>query len=558
MIITNRVGEFNMKEITKIKVNWFKNIKELEIDLSKLNVVVGGNNSGKSSLLQDLHFKIMAAAVARKKQLVTFSYDDLLYKPANDFTYLRNEMKFSQGSESWTDFISSEDNYSIEIYKGRNFGNIGVRRSGNNQKFASEISNHTNLYSMYVPGLSGIALNEELKSKGQVKNKVAGGDANNYLRNIIYQIEVEGKLKELNQQVSKIFPGVRVVVDFNKDDGIYIECACYINGKSYPLELVGTGVLQAIQIFSYIVYFRPKLLLLDEPDSHLHPDNQKVLIGILEEIMDSYNTQIIISTHSRHILDAVYGKANLIWLNDGRLVEQGLFMGKLSLLMELGALDKIENLSSGNYEYIILTEDRKIDFIETLLDSNGLEVSKIYIHSYMTSSNIDQIEIAIGFLKELLPNIKIIVHRDRDFMLEAEVDIMNKRLLDMGGIPFITEGSDIEDYFTNPEHIAECLSITIDEANEWLNELESENLPTIIVDFTNKRNEIKMKMYKKNQDKCPDTKKLLEEMENPGKIRKGKFLLKKLNGSMYSKFGKKINLNRKSKFLTSERLNDIV
>ncbi len=32
-----------------------------------------------------------------------------------------------------------------------------------------------------------------------------------------------------------------------------------------PLELAGTGFLQVIQIFAYIVYFRPIILLVDEP-----------------------------------------------------------------------------------------------------------------------------------------------------------------------------------------------------------------------------------------------------------------------------------------------------
>lgn len=47
------------------------------------------------------------------------------------------------------------------------------------------------------------------------------------------------------------------------------------NGIKLPLDSIGTGLLQVIQIFAYIEYFSPKIVLLDEPDSHIHPTKQK-------------------------------------------------------------------------------------------------------------------------------------------------------------------------------------------------------------------------------------------------------------------------------------------
>lgn len=41
--------------------------------------------------------------------------------------------------------------------------------------------------------------------------------------------------------------------------------------------MVGTGFLQVAQIFAYLLHFKPKLLLIDEPDSHLHPGTQERL-----------------------------------------------------------------------------------------------------------------------------------------------------------------------------------------------------------------------------------------------------------------------------------------
>jgi predicted ATP-dependent endonuclease of OLD family len=37
----------------------------------------------------------------------------------------------------------------------------------------------------------------------------------------------------------------------------------------------------AIQIFAYLLLFEPKVILIDEPDAHLHPDKQERLFEAL-------------------------------------------------------------------------------------------------------------------------------------------------------------------------------------------------------------------------------------------------------------------------------------
>src|SRR5690606_8010060 len=47
--------------IEKIKIKNFKNIEELELPLDSVNVLVGANNAGKSSILQAIQFSISIA-----------------------------------------------------------------------------------------------------------------------------------------------------------------------------------------------------------------------------------------------------------------------------------------------------------------------------------------------------------------------------------------------------------------------------------------------------------------------------------------------------------------
>ncbi|MCL0167014.1 ATP-binding protein, partial [Klebsiella pneumoniae] len=114
-------------------------------------------------------------------------------------------------------------------------------------------------------------------------------------------------------------------------------------------ELAGTGLLQTLQIFAYIVYFKPKLLLLDEPDSHLHPDNQYILTDSLSLISENNKseTQVILSTHSKHIIDSLYGEANFIWMKDGNVQNQGMDLDKISMFLDLGALNDLDRVTEG-------------------------------------------------------------------------------------------------------------------------------------------------------------------------------------------------------------------
>ena len=87
------------------------------------------------------------------------------------------------------------------------------------------------------------------------------------------------------------------------------------------LQLAGTGALQALQLIAYVVLYEPKLLLLDEPDAHLHPGNQKQLVDLISDIAAQTDTCVIMASHSRHVLDRVSSNTlgTVTWLKDGTI-----------------------------------------------------------------------------------------------------------------------------------------------------------------------------------------------------------------------------------------------
>lgn len=557
--------------INGVLINKFKKIDQVELSLSEINVIAGGNSSGKSSILQSIHFSVCAAIASRQQNQKTFSSDFLMYNITPDFTLLRNGDPYkninSEDNQSKIKFIGltelegAEFEYNIILSKGRNHGNIACDKSGDNAAMSTIITDDNNLFSIYVPGLAGISQKEELKSPALVRRGVASGDANLYLRNVIYYLDKEDKLDDLNELLVEIFPSISIYIEFDEDKDTYLTVWFYDEqlDKSFPIELSGTGLLQVLQLLAYIIYFKPKMLLLDEPDSHLHPDNQSVLAEALSLIVDRTETQILLSTHSKHIIDALYGEANFIWMKEGEVIAQGKNLDKLSLFMDLGALNDFDRVRAGHVDYIFLTEDRDKKFLKKLLVHNGFNLDKTAIYSYKTCTNIQGAIVSADLLKEISPHSQVVIHRDRDFMTAEEVTETKDKIIAGGAIPFISAGSDIESYFANIRHVAALSGRNDDFIREWFDEILTEYHVDIQGAFFTKREDIKNTLYRGRVNLCPRPLDLFgRNMPTSLDNVKGKFLLKKIRGAMQHKLGAQLDIAVFTEFLIVPELTNIL
>ena len=550
--------------ITKIGLERFKRIHEATIDLSSINIIVGGNNSGKSSVLEGIHFSVVASVAARIAETKTFTQDSLLFCPTREFVNLRHGAPYkNQSNFGYLRVFAQEDDdelsCNVKLYRGRNEGNVGCELSGS-VALRQVIAGSRKPFSIYVPGLSGIPQVEEYRTESIVRRGVASGDANLYLRNVIHLINEKRRLFELIGLMKTLFPTIFLTVSFDPEKDLYIDVKVSVTGRSgkmVPLELVGTGVQQALQILSYVVLFRPFILLLDEPDSHLHPDNQGLLAKVMLAIASETNTNIIATTHSRHLVDALYDESNIVWLKKGKIFQQGDDIGRIPLLMDIGALDSFERLRDGAIGWVFLTEDANIDLFKKLAISAGYPEEEFVVYSYKASTNMQPALLLSEFIGEIAPNTKVVIHRDRDFMTDVEAQWVSELIEGSGAIPFITEGSDIESYFINPEHLAVLLNEDVQSIIDWQTDIARNNHNELFHKFTRKRDELKQ-LYRKRNDEPPETLVLIGT-DNPLPLEKrvGKLMLRKIRADMQGRFEKTVDVRNSSEFLRSQRLQDI-
>jgi energy-coupling factor transporter ATP-binding protein EcfA2 len=320
-------------------------------------------------------------------------------------------------------------------------------------------------------------------------------DANLYLRNVLLRLRIDQqKLDRVHNIIGESFSALKIHCDFDERTNTYIEILVEIAWTIVPLELVGSGTLQAIQLVAYATMYEPGLLILDEPDAYLHPSNQRLLAATLLKIAEQVAAKIVLATHSRHIFDALTksNMSSVVWLKDGAK-QVNTDDDSLSLLLDPGALDGFEMISGGKCLVIVLTEDGKDQKLQFLLQANGFIPGEYMLQSYKGVTNIAMAATIADFFLKQGKDTHVLIHRDRDCMLDDEVawyfDKERKKLPERC-LLFITPLNDVEHQFCLAEHIAASLEIAIVEASTTVERTILKNNAWLAADFATKRKEL--------------------------------------------------------------------
>lgn len=466
-------------KLDSIEISNFKAIDNLSVPLADVTILVGPNGSGKSSILQAIHWAARAASyVSPRYQTEVVSFERLDYSPSSEPLKSAHKKELSQNRDSDPvtvvfNHVSTDDGSSsavtIKIRAARGSAGISVHIEGGSA--VSPFKQREELITTYIPGLAGLSEKETLLVQPLLRRQAAGGDAGGVLRNILFNIasrqpgEVDNEIsiervRQLNELVQIIHPGVSLEVSFNDREDINIQAVFddnTLSGVKRPLEAAATGVLQVIQIFAYLILFRPKILLVDEPDAHLHPDKQERLIDALEQAASRFDTQVILTTHSPHIARAASPLANLLWVNQGKVLQQQ--EETIRTLLGWGGLDK---------KILFFVEDENDHAIRAILRQWPHLYRQLSICRCFGVDNLPGNSLLKGLLSSDSFDVKIIIHRDRDFMTSQECKMWSQRYTEDDVKVWVTEYSDAEAYFCRKEYLACLYGISIDTAAQWI------------------------------------------------------------------------------------------
>lgn len=530
-------------KLTKLKIEKFKRVKEIEIPLSDVNILVGTNGCGKSSIIQAVH---LACCVMRQVDRVdgsrtsTVGVEELDYLPTDDYKTLGHNGNWGnqEGSPSSAvtlTFTKPDDSTVVGRCRLRSARNAGISITGSvPSDLTPLLRTKRKFFSAYIPGISGIPNKEERKSKKIILKACSFGDSNVILRNALLL------LKEINpanigliqQWIQRIIGPITIDVKHDNETDLYIECNITTNGTTKSIELIGTGYLQLIQIFCYILLFDPGVLLIDEPDIHLHPQVQEKLIGVLSDVARARGIKIIITTHSPFIVRGAPVDTNIYWLQNGSIESANRSLVETAL--GWGAFGK---------RLIIISEDSNTSLLKKIVSQWPEIEQAVAFYPGNGYKNIPSPQQAKELSETLGGKFKILVHRDRDSLTDAEIATLSANYTNSGVHLWLPKESDIEGYFCQPTFLEVFLGCSLLQAETYISEITTQHATTVREQFNKQRTAHNEEIHKSGGSPTSESV-WIDFQQRPLKGAKGKFLFGQLKNKAPSKAfsEEKINL----------------
>lgn len=287
--------------LQRVSIQNFKSLKDVTLDLQKVNLLIGPNNSGKTNFLKALEsFQLIANNKWANDDSIFFNKRidikatielDFDNKKANDpyqkIIHWYSSMSLYNTNERSGWYINPE-NPTIQ-------NNPFPLHSGFIDKELGQLM-------IYSPDPSKIKAASSLQKIGFVNDDCSE------LASFVFNLKEN--YWPLFQQLQKDFiecipEFVRIGVPADPVDGNKLRLKFFDSSEiGYWANEVSEGVLYFIGILSIINQPNPpKLLILEEPETGIHPRRIQDVINFVFRLVDDKDLQVIMTTHSPIVVD---------------------------------------------------------------------------------------------------------------------------------------------------------------------------------------------------------------------------------------------------------------
>ncbi len=367
-----------MPIIRTVTLKNFKRFDDVTFTLPGHLVLAGPNNTGKTTLLQAIAAWALGLLEWKKlaqprKVNVAYAWADverLAFSAAalRSFDLLWRNRATNTPLEIGLQFDGQPDVLTLE-FKFQAAGLVHVRPKADVD--ADRLTAIAELQTVFIPAIGGLVREESmLADRVAIQARLAQARAGEVLRNLVVLVHArQPEWAALNETLVRMF-GFELTAPIR---GAEITCEyrrAGTQGPSFDLASAGSGMLQVLLVLSLLLTHDRAVLLIDEPDAHLHLILQRSIYGELRSVAAVRGSQLLIATHSEQVIDTVDPRELCLMYGTPRLVADT--EEKAQLVRSLGGLTHGDLLHAEGACGVLYAEDfTDLDILEAFARALG-------------------------------------------------------------------------------------------------------------------------------------------------------------------------------------------
>ena len=530
-----------MKKIRYIEIEKFKTFgSKIHIELGHPAVLIGPNNSGKTTVIQALalwsrgiqawYEKKSKPGKKEKRKRISAGINrlNIFEIPVSDTRNLWKNARVGEDNKQIAFSISvgvevEENIYPCKLnFKRRDSETIYCapdREIIDNEKLLKTAAGLQ--FNLLYP-MSGIESEEVLLPEGRINVLLGQGQTAQVLRNLCYKIiedqntgqDENDDWNRITALIKKLFMVELKKPVFNAARGNLIlnySQSGVVN--ELDIALAGRGMQQMLLLLVYLYSHKGSILMIDEPDAHLEILRQKQVFEILKDVAEENLSQVIIATHSEVILDDAVD-TNLTLLINGEGVNLATQQDIKYSLKNFGIEHYVKAKVSPRILYVEGSTDiNNLKALAKRLNHPAYSIITSTLNYYYTQNTepddnldnrLDRVCGSFGNYKQHFYTIKKFVQGLKGFgIFDSDTKDRMNEVSDDLAILYWNE-YELENYFITPDILITYINSCYNTAGDLFSSPESETMQTIM-------NDILLKEYFDNNTK------LLNEFNNTSK-----------------------------------------
>lgn len=312
--------------IEQVIISNYKSIRNLELPLRTLNVLIGSNGVGKSNLIS--FFELAKAIIEQRFGSYTLEkggIDNLLYRSRKESGYIKGLLDFDNTNAFFFELRPAQSNkgyieesgdyFNKSRYKTKDYDSwhktrwdSAVEEScllDNSQWRAGYIRNHFKSFTIYH--FHDTSSKSPMRGECEINDNEFLRDNGANLAAYLYRLQqtdekafklIEGVIKS----IAPYFKQFKLRPNPTNPDRISLEWEekdtdMYLNGYSFS-----DGTLRFIALATLLLQSNaPKVIIIDEPELGLHPAAINKFAEMIKKA--SFKSQIILSTQSTNLVN---------------------------------------------------------------------------------------------------------------------------------------------------------------------------------------------------------------------------------------------------------------